>query len=172
MFTPGTKLSEIGEAIEEVAIEFGFNPVRNLTGHGLDRYNLHAGAVVPNIKTHTNKIIQENEVYAVEPFATPGAGMIKDSSPTLIFRWLQDKPTRNPDARKILELAKHKFDRLPFAKRWLQIPQFKLELALRELLRLEALHPYSVLKEVKNAPVSQTEHTVIVKEKPIVTTRI
>lgn len=174
LFTPGRKLAEIGEAIENVAKEFGFNPIRNLTGHGLDRFNLHAGSTIPNIKINSDKILKEGEVYAVEPFATIGAGMVKDSEPVLIYLWLQDKPIRSIEARKILDLAKNRFDRLPFAKRWLQkeFSSLKLDIALKQLLAVNALHPYNILKEVSGKPVSQSEHTVIVAEKPIIITKL
>lgn len=38
----GITIGEIGEAIENAVKEFGFNPIRNLTGHSLDRYDVHA----------------------------------------------------------------------------------------------------------------------------------
>lgn len=173
LFTPGRKLAEIGELIEKTAEEFGFNPIRNLTGHGLDRFNLHAGSVIPNIKINSDKVLKEDEVYAVEPFATAGAGMVKDSEPVLIYRWIQNKPVRSLEARKILELAKNKFDELPFAKRWIQkeFSALKLDIALKQLLVVNALHPYNILKEVSSKPVSQAEHTIIVAEKPIIITK-
>ncbi len=173
LFVPGGKLSEIGEAIENVSKEFGFNPVRNLTGHGLKQYDLHAGTNVYNVKNSSNKKLEEGEAYAVEPFCTTGTGLVKDSEPALIFMWLADKPVRSAEARKILELAKTKYNRLPFAKRWIekQFSPLKLNLAINELTRTGALHAFAQLKEVSGKPVAQSEHTVIVADKPIVTTR-
>lgn len=173
LFKPGIAIAGIGAAIENVAKGFGFNPIRNLTGHGLDQYNLHAGVTIPNIKIASEKILQEGEVYAVEPFCTSGAGFVKESEPTLIFRWIADRPVRSSEARKILEIAKNEFDRLPFAKRWLQkrFTQFKVELALKQLLAVNALHSYQQLKEVSAKPVAQAEHTVIVAKEPIITTK-
>ncbi|MBU3958207.1 MAG: M24 family metallopeptidase, partial [Nanoarchaeota archaeon] len=147
--------------------------VRNLTGHGLRQYDLHAGTNVFNVKNSSQKILEESEVYAVEPFCTAGAGLVKDSEPALIFMRLSDKPARSDEARKILELAKTRYAGLPFAKRWLEksFSPLKLNLALNELARTGALHAFPQLKEVSEKPVAQTEHTVIVAEKPIVTTR-
>ena len=172
MFRPGVSLAEIGRAIEEVAKDFKFNSVRNLTGHSLGQYNLHAGYVVPNIGTTSNKVLTEGEVYAVEPFCTPGGGWVKDSGPPMIFRWLSDRPVRMMETRKILELGKNNFYKLPFAKRWLQtqITGAKLELALNQAMASGALHYYNILKESSGGMVAQAEHTVIVAEKPIVTT--
>lgn len=172
MFKPGTTIGEIGEAIENVAKEFGFNSVRNLTGHSLDKYDLHAGMLIPNIKNDSKYQLREDEVYAVEPFCTSGSGFVKESGLPLIFRWIVDRPTRIPEARKILELSKIKFDRLPFAKRWLQkeISPVRVEVSLKRLLDMNALYAYNPLREASGKPVAQAEHTVIVKEKPIITT--
>lgn len=174
LFKPGIAIAGIGAAIENTAKEFGFNSIRNLTGHGLDQYNLHARVTIPNIKIVSEKILQEGEIYAVEPFVTAGAGFVKESEPALIFRWIADRPVRSQEARKILDLAKNEFNKLPFAKRWLQkrFSQFKVELALKQLLAVNSLHPYQQLKEVSGKPVAQAEHTVIVAEKPIITTKV
>jgi methionyl aminopeptidase len=172
MFKPGVTIGEIGEAIENVSKEFGFNPIRNLTGHSLDRFDVHAGMIIPNIKTDSKYQLREDEVYAVEPFCTAGSGFVKDSGSPLIFRWIMDRPTRLVEARKILELARDKYEKLPFAKRWVQkeISLLKVELALKELLNVNALYGYEPLKEVSGRPVAQSEHSVIVNEKPIILT--
>lgn len=173
MFRPGISLAEIGAAIETVTKEFKLNPVRNLTGHSLGQYDLHAGFVVPNIRTSSLKTLAEGEVYAVEPFCTPGGGWVRDAEPPLIFRWLADKPVRLQEARKILELGKTSYSKLPFAKRWLQhqISVVKLELALKQAIAAGAIHAYNILKESSGAPVAQAEHTVFVADKPVITTR-
>ena len=172
MFKPGITIGEIGEAIENIAKEFGFNPVRNLTGHSLDRFDVHAGMTIPNIKNDSKYQLREDEVYAVEPFCTTGSGFVKDSGLPLIFRWISDRPTRLIEARKILDLARERYDKLPFAKRWVQkeFSSLKVELSLKELTAVNALYGYEPLREVSGKPVAQAEHTVIVKEKPIITT--
>lgn len=173
LFIPGGKISEIGRIIENVAKEFGFNPVKNLTGHGLRQYDLHAGTNIYNVKNSSQKMLEEGEAYAIEPFCTAGTGFVKDSEPALIFMWLSDRPVRSIEGRKILELAKTKYTRLPFARRWLEksFSQLKLSLALGELSQKRALHAFPQLKEVSGKPVAQAEHTVIVAKKPIVITR-
>lgn len=171
MFVPGRKISEIGEAIEKTAKDFGLNPVRNLTGHGLSQYDLHAGIVIPNIKVDTRIILKEGDVFAVEPFCTAGAGMIKDSEPTLIFKYMKDTPVRMIEAKKILNMSKNTFKSLPFAIRWIKgMSEIKIAMALKQLVSSGALHPYHTLKEISNSPVAQSEHTVIVAKEPIITT--
>jgi methionyl aminopeptidase len=172
MFKPGVTIGEIGEAVENICKEFKFNPIRNLTGHSIDRYDIHAGRIIPNIKNDSKYQLREDEVYGVEPFCTAGNGFVKDSGKPLIFRWIMDKPTRMIEARKILEMSRTNFERLPFAKRWIQkkFSPLKVELALKELTSSNALYGYDPLREVSGKPVAQSEHTVIVKEKPIITT--
>jgi len=169
---PGITVGEIGEAIENAAKELGFNPIINLTGHSLDRFDVHAGLTIPNVKTDSKYQLREDEVVAIEPFCTSGNGLVKDSGSALIFRWIADRPTRLLEARKILELARDRYEKLPFAKRWIQkeISPLKVELALKELLAVNALYGYQPLREVSEKPVAQSEHTVIVKEKPIILT--
>ncbi|MEM5778130.1 MAG: type II methionyl aminopeptidase [Candidatus Aenigmatarchaeota archaeon] len=171
---PGITIAEIGEAIENTAIEFGFKPIRNLTGHSLDRFDVHSGLIIPNVKNDSKYQLREDEVIAIEPFCTNGDGFVKDSGSALIFRWINDRPTRLLEARKILEIARDKYEKLPFAKRWVQkeISPLKVELALKELLNVNALYGYQPLREVSGKPVAQSEHTVIVKEKPVILTTL
>ncbi|NOZ82013.1 MAG: type II methionyl aminopeptidase, partial [Candidatus Micrarchaeota archaeon] len=164
VFRPGTELSAIGKLIQDVASGFGFSSVRNLTGHGLGRFDLHAGSVVPNVYVPVKKKIVEGEVYAIEPFCTPGDGVVKEENCAFIYRWVRDVGVRVPAARKILDLGKNKFSRLPFAKRWVDIPEGMLEISLKKLTEAGALHPYMVLREVSGQPVAQAEHTVIVSD--------
>jgi len=170
--TPGTLLSDLSSKIEEVIKSFGFKPISNLTGHGLEQYDLHAHPQVPNIGFSSDYTLEENQVIAIEPFATNGAGVVKEAPESMIFKIETIKPTRNMDARKIIEWSEQ-FQGLPFAERWLKqlnMSDFKLKMALRELRNIDVLNEYPVLKEAKGGMISQAEHTVIIKDKPIVTT--
>lgn len=171
---PGLTIGELGEVIENTAIGFGFNAIRNLTGHSLDHYDVHAGLIIHNIKNDSKYQLREDEIIAIEPFCTTGNGYVKESGSALIFRWIMDRPTRSPETRRILELARDRYEKLPFAKRWIQneINPFKTELALKELTVLNALYGYMPLKEISNKPIAQSEHSVVVKEKPIILTAL
>lgn len=171
LIKPGALLSDISTKIEETIKSFGFNPVRNLTGHGLERFHLHAEPSVPNIAFRSDYRLKENQVIAIEPFATPGEGRVKETEPILIFMMLEDKPVRNQDARTIIKFAQQ-FNGLPFAERWVPLDSlFRTRIALRELREKGVLYDYAPLKEVSNGVVSQHEHTVIVKDESIVTTQ-
>lgn len=160
---PGTQVWEISEIVENTLVERGFNPVRNLCGHGLERFNQHAHPSIPNGKNKSRDQLQEGTAVAMEVFATDGTGHVKDSSPTMIYKFFQDKPVRMPEARKVLDMSKKDFFMLPFAKRWVakKISPLKLDFALRQLEEIEAIESFPVLKEVSKGLVAQTEKTVL-----------
>jgi methionyl aminopeptidase len=115
--------------------------------------------------------LEENQLIAIEPFATNGHGMVFESANPTLFSLSNIRPVRSPYAREVLTEIKN-FDKLPFTTRWLtrKINPRKVRLALTELRTYGVLHEYPPLIESKKGIVSQTEHTVIVREKPIITT--
>ncbi len=180
MIKPGVKIEDISTKIEEVITSCGYKPVENLTGHALEQYVIHAHPSIPNIKTASPKVLEEDQVVAIEPFASAGAGHVNDTSEILIFSLENARPVRNPDAKKIINFVQ-RYRGLPFAERWLLsqdavdygLPNslFKIRMALRELVQNNVLATYPPLRDAKGGLVSQSEHTVIVKDEPIVTTR-
>lgn len=162
---PGVRVFEISDVIVDVVNEFGFNPIQNLCGHGLDHYIQHASPTIPNGRNTIAEKIESGKAIAMEVFTTNGEGSVKESSPTLIYRYLQDRPMRMLEARKILEVAKKDFEELPFAKRWLAktVSGMKLDFALRQLVENNALEAYPVLKEETNGLVAQYETTLVVE---------
>ena len=172
IFKPGTKFREIGRVIQEKIKEHGFVPIVNLSGHGLDLYNLHAGITVPNYDNGDEKVLQEGQILAIEPFATSGEGKIMEGKPSGIYRLDQIRPVRDANARKILKFIAEEYKTLPFAKRWV-IKKFPTAaFALRILENERILAQYPQLPEKTKALVSQAEHTVKVAEKPVILTKI
>lgn len=171
---PGIDVGEIGKVVEETITAAGFKPIRNLTGHSLKPYDLHAGLTIPNVKGETGQILEAGDVLAIEPFVTDGAGYVEEQKRMYIFRYLRDAPTRLRMAREMLRDVKREYKELPFAERWLakKMSKLRLELTLRDLVGAGALWPYYVLSERSKAKVSQAEHTVVVTEQGCeVTTR-
>jgi methionyl aminopeptidase len=168
MIKPGAKIFEISEVVESTLEGLGFNPIRNLCGHGLECYKQHARFSIPNGRNNLKTELEAGQAIAMEVFATDGAGWVKESSPTLIFAYVYDKAVRMPEARKILDASKKEFNKLPFAKRWLmdlkdtKISQFKLDMALKQLIDVEALREYPILKEEANGLVAQAEETILI----------
>ena len=161
----GVELGKVGKAIEETINNKGFNSVSNLTGHSMDRWILHSGVSVPNIKENNEHKIQEGDILAIEPFVTNGIGRVGDMNDVFIFRFLRDRPLRMVQARKLLNIIAANYRSLPFPKRWLieHMNSKHLNMAMRQLLSARAIYPYHVLKEKSDARVAQAEHTVIVE---------
>ena len=155
----GVSTVEIGEVIERTIRAHGYKPIVNLSGHGLARYNSHAPPTIPNVRYEHGVLLRENEVVAIEPFATGGVGKVVESGTVEIYGLIKAKPVRVPEAKKLLEEIKT-YQGLPFAKRWL--PRDRLDLALRTLKNAGALREYPVLREEDKGLISQAEHTVIV----------
>lgn len=157
------KIKEVSEVIESVVSSSGFNIVRNLTGHFLDRYVVH-GVSIPNVKNEIEIPIPKGQAVAIEVFVTNGSGWAKESSEVEIFQFREDRGSRILEAKKILEMSIRDFDGLPFAKRWIKnIPRAKLDLAIRDLVNRGCLIDYPVLKESDNSLVAQWEESFIVE---------
>ena len=171
---PGVTISEISRAIEEAAKGRSLGLIVNLTGHTLERFVFHGSPSIPNISNSSEYKFKEGDVIALEPFVTSANGYVKDSGTIEIYRYLRDRPVRLQEARRILALAKSEYNELPFAKRWLYkyFSPVKVSLALRQLEMAGAIETYPVLKETEGRPVAQAEHTIIVMDKPVVTTRL
>ncbi len=161
----GVELGKVGKAIEETINNKNLNSVSNLTGHSMDRWILHSGVSVPNIKEENNHIIREGDVLAIEPFVTNGIGRVGDTNDSYIFRFLRGRPMRMVQAKKLLDIIATNYKTLPFSQRWLvdHIDSKYLNMAMRQLLASRAIFPYHVLKEKSDSRVAQAEHTVIVE---------
>lgn len=159
---PGVHTGEVGAAIERVIDSYDLNPVVNLTGHGLARYDAHTGPNVPNRALDTGVELSVGDVIAIEPFVTDGSGKVGEGRKTEIYSLLSEGRVRNRKARQIMETVVEEYRELPFAARWLD--DARAEMALRRLTTNDVLRSYPVLKEGDGALVSQAEHTIIVTE--------
>jgi methionyl aminopeptidase len=159
---PGVETGEIGAAIEEQIDGYGYNPVVNLTGHGLGHYDQHTAPNIPNRAVSQSVELEAGDVVAIEPFATDGGGKVREGSQEEIFMLEREGSVRDRSARQALDQITEEFRTLPFARRWLDVR--RADMALRRLKRSDILHGYPVLKEEEGCLVSQKEHTVIVTE--------
>ncbi len=166
---PGVTVGELGAAVQTTIESRGFRPIANLTGHGLDRWAIHVPPTVPNLGIQGGAVLKEDMVFAIEPFATTGSGMVSERKRVEIYQQIALRPARLPAAKRILASIRDRRG-MPFARRWLQGEM--LDLALNTLVQAKTLHPYPVLHDLPGSLVSQHEHTVIVTEEGcVVTTR-
>jgi len=161
-----TKANDIGAAVENTIVKQGFKPIQNLSGHSLERYTIHAGRSIPNIRTIGPSFrLSSNQAYAVEPFVTTkeGQGVVYEGRIRNIFSITSRKPSKNRDADIFLAQLWNKFRTLPFAIRW--ITELYEEQRARQLIELlvkkRNVHAYPILVEGNGKIVSQAEHTLI-----------
>ena len=165
---PGRKLSEIGIVVERCIQRYGFKPIRNLTGHKIDRYTIHAGKSVPNVSGFESGRFEVGEVYALEPFATTrnAEGAVRDGDMAYIYRFVKAKGAKSKEAAELAEYIRDKYKTLPFASRWIfdNWQGGDAKAAFREFAGSKCIVGYPVLIEASGNVVSQAEHTLVVTE--------
>lgn len=163
MIEPGVSMAKLGGVIERSIKAYGFKPVRNLTGHSLSRFNLHAGECIPNIGAGGG-FVKDGAAYAVEPFATNGEGYVVDSKLSVIYRYIGLKKVKDRILKEFLDKVWRRFNGLPFTERWLTEEYSLIELRkiLKSLEEVRALYFYPVLIEGSGGIVGQFECTVVI----------
>ena len=153
----GIEIGYIGKVIEDSISKCNFKPIKNLQGHSIERYRLHAGISIPNYFDGSKIKLKEGQVVAIEPFVTTGIGYVVDAGHGNIYQVIKKSPLTS-------QLIKH-FDGLPFAKRWLRnLYGERVEMKLNFLLKKRLIHKYNTLVEARNGIVSQAEHTLLVEK--------
>jgi len=191
---PGTSWHEVGEAAQQVAIDAGFQPIRNLCGHQMERWNLHSGLSVPMYACGPSNPgfkgkVEVGGVYAIEPFNTTGdTGMIEDVPPTgssnilrvtgdVRIRRALSKGKLKPLGATMARYIEERYNTLPFAQRWayplLSKPfpeedddalRGKWKALVKKLTSIRFLEVYSALRDVDGGVVGQFEHTAYITE--------
>lgn len=118
------RLGDVGAAIQEVMESYEIEldgktypvkSVRNLNGHLVERYHIHAGKSVPIVKTNDQTKMEENEVYAIETFGSTGKGVVleeRDCSHYMKDFDAQSVPIRNPKAKQLLSFINKNYGTL------------------------------------------------------------
>ena len=162
------KSNEIGKAIENSIIKSGYMPIKNLSGHSLERYTIHAGKSIPNINSFGSFLLESDKAYAIEPFVTlkNGIGIVHEGNVANIFAIISRKPTKNKELDNFLNDIWGRYKSLPFALRWLldKYDEKNARNFLDILKKKKNIHAYPILVEGKKMMVSQSEHTIIPHE--------
>ena len=192
MSRPDQLLKEIGREIEEnmnsYEIEldnkiYKIKSVKSLCGHKINRYEIHADKVIPNIYVKEyNKRMESNEFYAVETFATTGTGNtyedIDNCSHFMINYNREIKKTDIPNnSNQMYKLILKYYKTLAFTDRWLigkqLIKNNKKELLenkninkyLNNLIKSSIINKYPPIYDTnKESYSSQSEETIYVDE--------
>lgn len=161
---PGTKISQIGAAIENEIKSRGFKPVRNLCGHGIGINSLHGKPSIPNYDTGEDTKLEEGMTFAIEPFASTGSGHVAEKGEAEIFSISGKKPIRSPITKNVFNEINKLSGGMPFVRRHLdeKFGTSRVNYAINDLSKLGILHQYPPLLDTDNGIVSQAEHSVLV----------
>jgi len=168
----------IQEAIESYEIEldgkvYPIKAVRNLGGHNIEPYKIHGGVLIlgaDNPSIDENMKMKENCCYAIETFATTGAGFTKEHISMKCNHYMRQyhAPFINlkfKNSRKVLTYINKTRGTLPFCTRWLKEGLGNIYRGgLNELVSKGAVTPYRPLIDIDGSYTSQLEHTIFLHE--------
>jgi methionyl aminopeptidase len=165
-----TTLSQIGKTIQEAIEKQGFSPIVNLSGHGLDEFDIHSGLTIPNYDNKSDKELGEG-AFAIEPFATLkiGSGSIYEGAGSNIYHITgTSAQVRDNFAREVLSWILENKQTLPFSQREIE-KKFgtKALMAIANLKRTGAINEFAQLIEKNHQPVSQCETSFIIHEEKV-----
>ncbi|XP_006866666.1 PREDICTED: methionine aminopeptidase 2-like [Chrysochloris asiatica] len=169
-------LCDAGEAIQEVMesceVEidgktYQVKPIRNLNGHSIGPYRIHAGKTVPIVKGGEATRMEEGEGYAIETFGSTGKGVVHDDMECSHYMKIFDVghvPIRLPRTKYLLNVINKNFGTLAFCRRCLdRLGESKYLMALKnKVLNLGILNPNpKVLTTKENHQVSPLSHNYL-----------
>lgn len=157
----GVETRAIGAVVENAICSRGFEPVRNLTGHGVDRWTVHCAPQIPSYPEGRTRL-KHGQMIAIEPFASTGEGMITERGKAEVFMLV--RPPRNArGVDKDVLKAIQSWRGLPIARRYfLDFPEKAVEATFSKLARQGSLIRFPPLVERPGVMTAQTEHTMIV----------
>lgn len=184
------RLCDVGEAIQEVMESFEVEldgktypvkAIRNLNGHSIGQYQIHAGKSVPIVKNgcEASLRMEEGEIYAIETFGSTGRGYVIEDMECSHYMKNFDAPhipLRMQSSKKLLSHINKTFGTLAFCRRWLERPdggsftvngdngqQEKYMGALKNLCDVGIVQAYPPLCDAKGSYTAQYEHTIIMR---------
>ncbi|CAH2058063.1 unnamed protein product, partial [Thlaspi arvense] len=170
------RLCDVGAAIQEVmeSYEVEINgkiyqvkSIRNLNGHSIGRYQIHAEKSVPNVRGGEQTKMEEGELFAIETFGSTGRGIVIDDLECSHYMKHFDVghvPLRLPRAKQLLATINKNFSTLAFCRRYLdRLGETKYLMALKNLCDAGIIEPCPPVCDVKGSHVSQFEHTILLR---------
>ncbi|CAF3709445.1 unnamed protein product [Adineta steineri] len=170
------RLCDIGEAIQEVMesheVEidgkvFPVKAIRNLQGHLIGQYHIHAGKSVPIVKGGEGTRMEEGEIYEIETFGSTGKGYVHHDMEVSHYMKnydVEQANVRNAKSKQLYNTITKNFGTLAFCRRWLdRLGESKYLLALKGLVDAGIIDPCPPLCDIKGSYTAQFEHTIILR---------
>jgi len=172
------RLGEIGELIQETmeSYEIELNKktypikcIKNLNGHSIGQYQIHAGKTVPIVKSSSITRMEEGEVFAIETFGSTGRGYVNDDGECSHYMieksYIDSWPNvRTQKAKQLAKFLKRNFYTLAWCRRWVEmLGESKYLGALRQLIDVGWVQDYPPLCDIKGSYTAQFEHTILLR---------
>ncbi|ORX62622.1 peptidase M24A, methionine aminopeptidase [Hesseltinella vesiculosa] len=171
------RLCDIGAAVHEVydsyEIEldgktYDIKPIRNLNGHTIEPYKIHAGKSVPIVRdTNDTTKLEEGEQIAIETFCSTGRGYVVEDGECSHYAKSHDSgyvPLRLNTAKSLLNTINQNFGTLPFCRRYLdRLGETRYLMGLRHLVDQGVVTAYPPLVDTKGSYTAQFEHTILLR---------
>lgn len=167
------RLCDVGAAIQEVMESYEVEIdghvhqvkcIRNLNGHSIGPYQIHAGKSVPIVKGGEATKMEEGEFFAIETFGSTGKGYVREDLECSHYMknfHVGHVPLRLPRAKQLLSTIDKHFGTLAFCRRYLdRLGETKYLMALKNLCDAGVVDPYPPLCDNKGCYVAQYEHTL------------
>jgi len=167
LIKPGKKNTDVTEAIEKVAKEFGCESMEGVLSHQMKRFVIDGNKTIINKSTLEHKVdefeFEENQVFAVDIVMSTGEGKSREmETRTTVYKRAVDQSylLKMKAARYVFNEINNRFPTLPFTVRALD--EKRARLGITECLQHELLFPYPVLYEKQGEVVAQFKFTVLV----------
>ena len=182
------RLYELSELIYETINSYDdINPIGILGGHNINKYIIHGGKLIlckPNEiqnNIQNNMKMEENEIYAIETFASTGSGNLINLNN--ISHYKQKKNDKQTDKfMKLYDCKDYIKNRkgLPFNYDWILSNKYeknkidknkidKIKKELNNLVKFDIIEHYPPLSDTDpKSLTSQLEHTIFVRESGII----
>jgi len=168
----GAKIQEVMES-GEVTINgktFNVRCVRNLSGHTLGDFTVHAGKMLPIVGNEDDPSkMEEGDLFACETFGSTGKGYVRDEGECSHFMLskqanMMTEGLKSPGAKQLHKTIEHNFKTLAWSRRSLDRLGLKgYQLNLSQLARAGVVDEYPPLADIHGCFVAQFEHTFLLK---------
>eukprot|EP00397_Hematodinium_sp_SG-2012_P044582 GEMP01049834.1.p1 GENE.GEMP01049834.1~~GEMP01049834.1.p1 ORF type:complete len:452 (+),score=62.69 GEMP01049834.1:193-1548(+) len=178
------RVAEIGSHINEV-MEAGevFWPngkvwrvktIKNLTGHLIEPYTIHAGKSLPVSDTGENTKMLEGELWALETFGSyNGVGYVRSRGPCSHFMFKGKDVIKGFNQTRfatkgadMLKMIDRRFSTLAFCPRWFPLDWMagdRWKNTLSSLVHGGIVNEYPPLCDIRGSYTAQYEHTVFIR---------
>jgi len=184
------RLADIGASIQEVMesyeIEldgyiYPIHVIKNLCGHNIDKYKIHADKLVPLYDNGDNTKMEDGEIYAIETFGSTGKGYVYPKETCTHYMLNKNSTVPRFRFKKTKQIYNHilqTYNTLPFCDRWFNRPDggsytlhrnngkiSAYNVGLNELCEKGVVSKYPPLYDIEGSYIAQYEHTIQITEK-------